>query len=161
MTLWLVARVQAQYITPLSIAAPAFSGEMSFKRRSWRWCHTANTPVMLREMLRASIFLGLRIYTPSLVDMTRNLTVPGDTLVEPIIRGHELMKFPTMAFLIVNQVSGKEILFDWDARKAFGTFPLQLRKSLMRKCRGSKSTKILSRSWSRRRLMSQRWTHPS
>ncbi|KAH8685066.1 hypothetical protein BGZ61DRAFT_356240 [Ilyonectria robusta] len=59
----------------------------------------------------------------SIIDTTCSLTVPADTLVEPVIRGHELMNFPTFAFLITHSVLGKQILFDLGCRKDFWNLP--------------------------------------
>jgi glyoxylase-like metal-dependent hydrolase (beta-lactamase superfamily II) len=58
-----------------------------------------------------------------IIDTTCSLTVPGDTLVEPPIKGHELMNFPTVAFLIKHNGSGKQILFDLGCRKDFWNLP--------------------------------------
>lgn len=59
----------------------------------------------------------------SAIDTTCYLTVPAETLVEPIIPGHELMNFPTMAFLIKHATSGRQLLFDLGCRKDFWNLP--------------------------------------
>lgn len=59
----------------------------------------------------------------SIIDTTCNLTVPAATLVEPLILGHELMNFPTVAFLIKNSMSGRQVLFDLGCQKDFWNLP--------------------------------------
>src|ERR1700761_2469136 len=59
----------------------------------------------------------------SIIDTTCLLTVPGDTLVEPVIPGHEFMNFPTLAFLIKNSVLDKLVLFDLGCQKDFWNLP--------------------------------------
>ncbi|KAH7083504.1 hypothetical protein BKA63DRAFT_540320 [Paraphoma chrysanthemicola] len=47
------------------------------------------------------------VCTLAVVDTTCVLTVPAETLVEPQISGHELMNFPTWAFLISQTIDAK------------------------------------------------------
>jgi glyoxylase-like metal-dependent hydrolase (beta-lactamase superfamily II) len=56
------------------------------------------------------------------VNTTANLAVPSDTLVQPPIPGHELMNFPTIAFLITHP-SGDQVMFDLGTRKDFWNLP--------------------------------------
>ncbi|KAM5352845.1 hypothetical protein ACJ41O_005567 [Fusarium nematophilum] len=58
----------------------------------------------------------------SAIDTTCSITAPADTLVEPPIPGHELMNFPTVAFLIAHP-TGKQILFDLGCRRDFWNLP--------------------------------------
>ena len=74
----------------------------------------------------------------SAIDTTCYLTVPADTLVEPIIPGHELMNFPTFAFLIVHRSSGSQILFDLGCRKDFWNLPTPIAQVIDEKVPGIK-----------------------
>ncbi|RTE81517.1 hypothetical protein BHE90_003970 [Fusarium euwallaceae] len=65
---------------------------------------------------------GKVICQVSAVDTTANLAVPSDTLVQPPIPGHELMNFPTIAFLITHP-SGDQVMFDLGTRKDFWNLP--------------------------------------
>ncbi|RSM04454.1 hypothetical protein CEP52_006858 [Fusarium oligoseptatum] len=65
---------------------------------------------------------GKVICQVSAVDTTANLAVPSDTLVQPPIPGHELMNFPTIAFLITHH-SGDHVMFDLGTRKDFWNLP--------------------------------------
>ncbi|OAL53133.1 hypothetical protein IQ07DRAFT_597477 [Pyrenochaeta sp. DS3sAY3a] len=76
-----------------------------------------------------------------IVDTTCVLTVPSDTLVEPSIPGHELMNFPTLAFLISNTASGKDILFDLGCRKDFWNLPSPIAEVIDEKVPGIKVDK--------------------
>ncbi|ETS79823.1 hypothetical protein PFICI_07352 [Pestalotiopsis fici W106-1] len=55
----------------------------------------------------------------SVIDTTCSLTVPAETLVEPIIHGFELMNLPTLSFLITYSTSRRQLLFDLGCCKAF------------------------------------------
>ncbi|KAH7127308.1 fungal-specific transcription factor domain-containing protein [Dactylonectria macrodidyma] len=79
----------------------------------------------------------------SIIDTTCNLTVPADTLVEPVIPGHELMNFPTVAFLITHQKSRKQLLFDLGCRKDFWNLPQPIAQTIDLKVPGIKVEKSL------------------
>ncbi|KAH8782709.1 beta-lactamase-like protein [Diaporthe sp. PMI_573] len=79
----------------------------------------------------------------SAVDTTCKLTVPADTLVEPVIPGHEFMNFPTIAFLVVHRSSGKKILFDLGCRREFWTLPDPISEIIDAKVPGIKVDKDL------------------
>lgn len=78
------------------------------------------------------------------IDTTCNLTVPADTLVEPVIKGHELMNFPTVSFLIVHEQSGRKILFDLGCKKDFWDLPPPISSVIDAKVPGIKVDKSLS-----------------
>lgn len=80
----------------------------------------------------------------SIIDTTCYLTVPADTLVEPVIKGHELMNFPTFAFLISHSASGKQILFDLGCRKDFWNLPSPIAQVIDKKVPGIRVDKNLS-----------------
>lgn len=80
----------------------------------------------------------------SVIDTTCVLTVPAETLVEPPIRGHELMNFPTFSFLISNSSSGKQVLFDLGCRKDFWNLPQPIADVIDAKVPGIKVDKNLS-----------------
>lgn len=75
-----------------------------------------DTPVLDAPSQRATCSL-------TAIDTTCDLTVGAETLVEPVIPGHELMNFPTIAFLISHAPSGKQLLFDLGCRKDFWNLP--------------------------------------
>ncbi|KAH7131713.1 fungal-specific transcription factor domain-containing protein [Dactylonectria estremocensis] len=79
----------------------------------------------------------------SIIDTTCNLTVPADTLVEPVIPGHELMNFPTVAFLITHQKSGTQLLFDLGCRKDFWNLPQPIAETIDLRVPGIKVEKSL------------------
>lgn len=79
----------------------------------------------------------------SIVDTTCVLTVPGDTLVEPRISGHELMNFPTLAFLISNPASRRQILFDLGCKRDFWNLPPPIADVIDAKVPGIKVDKNL------------------
>ena len=72
----------------------------------------------------------------SIIDTTCSLTVPAATLVEPVIPGHELMNFPTVAFLIRHVPSGRQVLFDLGCRKDFWNLPAPIAKTIQEKVPG-------------------------
>lgn len=78
------------------------------------------------------------------IDTTCQLTVPSDTLVEPVIPGHELMNFPTVAFLISHSQSGKKLLFDLGCRKDFLNLPPPIAVVIDAKVPGIRVEKNLS-----------------
>ncbi|KAL2112391.1 hypothetical protein VUR80DRAFT_7746 [Thermomyces stellatus] len=80
----------------------------------------------------------------SIIDTTCSLTVPADTLVEPVIPGHELMNFPTVAFLITHAPSGRKLLFDLGCRKDFWNLPPPIAKTIDEKVPGIKVEKSLA-----------------
>lgn len=51
----------------------------------------------------------------SIVDTTTKITCPANTLLEPSIKGHELLNCPTVAFLIRH--NGKQIMFDLGSKE--------------------------------------------
>jgi glyoxylase-like metal-dependent hydrolase (beta-lactamase superfamily II) len=79
----------------------------------------------------------------SVVDTTCILTVHGGTLVEPVIPGHELMNFPTVAFLITNISQGKQILFDLGCQRDFWNLPRPIAEVIETKVPGIKVDKNL------------------
>jgi glyoxylase-like metal-dependent hydrolase (beta-lactamase superfamily II) len=79
----------------------------------------------------------------SIIDTTCNLTVPAATLVEPPIPGHELMNFPTVAFLIKNSSSGRQLLFDLGCQKDFWNLPPPIAEVIDAKVPGIKVDKNL------------------
>jgi glyoxylase-like metal-dependent hydrolase (beta-lactamase superfamily II) len=79
----------------------------------------------------------------SIIDTTCILTAPSNTLVEPVIPGHELMNFPTVAFLITNSVSGRRILFDLGCQKDFWNLPPPIAEVIDAKVPGIKVDKNL------------------
>jgi glyoxylase-like metal-dependent hydrolase (beta-lactamase superfamily II) len=78
------------------------------------------------------------------IDTTCNLTVPADTLVEPVIKGHELMNFPTVSFLIVHKQSGRKILFDLGCKRDFWNLPPPISSVIDAKVPGIKVEKSLA-----------------
>jgi hypothetical protein len=56
------------------------------------------------------------------IDTTMQLYVKSDNFFNPIIPGHEIYNCPTMAFLITNQSTGKQILFDAGGRKDYWNY---------------------------------------
>lgn len=54
----------------------------------------------------------------SMLNTTTNIVCPAEFFVEPIIKGHEFLNFPTVSFYI-RHPSGKEILFDCGSRKDY------------------------------------------
>ncbi|KAJ8116189.1 hypothetical protein OPT61_g2342 [Boeremia exigua] len=82
--------------------------------------------------------------TLSIIDTTCVLTVPAETLVEPPIRGHELMNFPTFSFLIRNSSSRKQILFDLGCKKDFWNLPQPIADVIDAKVPGIRVDKNLS-----------------
>ena len=79
----------------------------------------------------------------SIIDTTCSLTVPASTLVEPAIPGHELMNFPTVAFLIRHEPSGRQLLFDLGCRQDFWNLPAPIAKTINEKVPGIKVDKGL------------------
>ncbi|CRK19589.1 hypothetical protein BN1723_017793 [Verticillium longisporum] len=59
----------------------------------------------------------------SMIDTSCYLTVPADTLVQPPIKGHELLNLPTFSILIQHRSSGRQLLFDLGCRKDFWNLP--------------------------------------
>ena len=80
----------------------------------------------------------------SAVDTTCLLTVPSNTLVEPSISGHELMNFPTIAYLIENKALNKRVLFDLGCQKDFWNLPTPIAEVIDAKVPGIKVTKDLA-----------------
>lgn len=80
----------------------------------------------------------------AIIDTTCLLTVPADTLVEPPILGHELMNFPTFAYLISNSTSGKRVLFDLGCRKDFWNLPTPIADTIDTKVPGIRVDRNLS-----------------
>lgn len=78
------------------------------------------------------------------VDTTCYLTVPAETLVEPIIRGHEYMNFPTIAFLITHSSTGRKLMFDLGCRKDFWNLPGPIATTIEEKVPGIKVDKNLA-----------------
>lgn len=78
------------------------------------------------------------------VNTTCYLTVPGDTLVEPAIRGHEFMNFPTIAFLITHSPTGRRLMFDLGCRKDFWNLPSIISTTIDEKVPGIKVEKNVS-----------------
>lgn len=74
----------------------------------------------------------------SAIDTTCYLTVPADTLVEPVIPGHELMNFPTISFLITHKTSGKQLLYDLGCRKDFWNLPQPVSETIEARVPGIK-----------------------
>ncbi|CAI4215878.1 unnamed protein product [Parascedosporium putredinis] len=66
-----------------------------------------------------------------LINTTGLMTVRAQGFIEPVQRGHELLSFPTYAFLIDHEPSGKRVMFDLGIRKDYWNLPavLQLRFS--------------------------------
>jgi hypothetical protein len=56
------------------------------------------------------------------LDTTLQLYVKAANFFNPVIPGHEIYNCPTMAFLIKNQRTGKQILFDAGARKDYWNY---------------------------------------
>jgi glyoxylase-like metal-dependent hydrolase (beta-lactamase superfamily II) len=78
-----------------------------------------------------------------MIDTTCVLTVPGDTLVEPTIPGHELMNFPVVSFLITHESTGRQMLFDLGCRKDFWNLPSPIADTIESKVPGIKVDKNL------------------
>lgn len=87
---------------------------------------------------------GTNTCTVSMIDTTCSLTVPADTLVEPPIKGHELMNFPTYAFHIQHDDSGRQLLFDLGCRKDFWNLPAPIAEVIDRKVPGIRVDKDLA-----------------
>jgi hypothetical protein len=56
------------------------------------------------------------------VDTTLRLYVKSDNFLNPVIPGHEIYNCPTMAFLISNQSTGRQVLFDAGGRKDYWNY---------------------------------------
>lgn len=56
------------------------------------------------------------------LDTTLRLFVKSVNFLNPVIPGHEAYNCPTMAFLITNQTTGKQILFDAGARRDYWNY---------------------------------------
>ena len=87
---------------------------------------------------------GTTTCSVSAVNTTCYLTVPAATLVEPIIRGHEFMNFPTIAFLLIHAPSGRRIMFDLGCKKDFWNLPSPISQTIEDKVPGIKVEKNLS-----------------
>lgn len=62
------------------------------------------------------------LVTLQALDTTLQLYVRSENFLNPVIKGHEIYNCPTMAFLITNQTTGKQILFDAGARKDYWNY---------------------------------------
>lgn len=56
------------------------------------------------------------------LDTTLQLHVKSTNFLNPVIAGHEFYNCPTMAFLITNETTGRQILFDAGARKDYWNY---------------------------------------
>jgi len=56
------------------------------------------------------------------LDTTLKLYAKSLNFLKPVNPGHEIFNCPTMAFLITNQTSGKQVLFDAGARKDYWNY---------------------------------------
>lgn len=77
----------------------------------------------------------------SILDTTCNLTVPANTLIEPVVPGHTLLNLPTFAFLIEHRTSGRQLLFDLGCRKDFWNLPGPVSQTIDNKVPGIKVEK--------------------
>lgn len=59
----------------------------------------------------------------AIIDTTTDLVCSTTSLLEPEIKGHELLNLPTYAFHIKNQKTGVEVMFDLGARKDWWNAP--------------------------------------
>ena len=57
-----------------------------------------------------------------MIDTTTKISCPAITLIEPAIKGHEILNCPTFAFLIKHS-SGKQIMFDLGSKIDWWNFP--------------------------------------
>ncbi|KAH6664001.1 hypothetical protein F5X68DRAFT_225693 [Plectosphaerella plurivora] len=79
----------------------------------------------------------------SMIDTTCNLTVPAETLVQPIIPGHELMNFPTASFILTHATFRRKVLFDLGCKKDFWNLPPPIATVIDEKVPGIKADKNL------------------
>lgn len=96
------------------------------------------------ESEKLKLPLGQSICQVYAIDTTCSLTVPAETLVEPVIKGHELMNFPTVSFMIVHEQLGKRILFDLGCKKDFWNLPAPIASVIDAKVPGIKVDKNLA-----------------
>ncbi|KAF4625568.1 hypothetical protein G7Y89_g12598 [Cudoniella acicularis] len=62
------------------------------------------------------------LVTVQAIDTTLCLYVRSENFLNPIIPGHEIYNCPTIGFLITNQETGKQILFDAGGRKDYWNY---------------------------------------
>ena len=67
----------------------------------------------------------------SIIDTTTDLVVGTSSLLEPNIKGHELLNLATYAFYIKNQESGFEVMYDLGSRKDWWNAPPVVVQSIM------------------------------
>lgn len=103
----------------------------------------ATRDIVPRAVPELSLPDGLVNCSVSAINTTCELTVPANTLVEPPIKGHELMNFPTFAFLI-SHPSGKQILYDLGCRKDFWNLPPPISEVIDAKVPGIRVEKNLA-----------------
>jgi hypothetical protein len=53
------------------------------------------------------------------IDTTLDMFCKTFPFLSPVMRGHEFINFPTLAFLIENKALGKRVLFDIGGRKNY------------------------------------------
>ena len=66
------------------------------------------------------------------IDTTSDIVCPSGSLIEPKVKGHEILNLPTFAFLIYNKRADKRVLFDNGARKDWWNAPPSMSKSIFR-----------------------------
>ena len=52
-----------------------------------------------------------------IIDTTTQLVAPAKAVIQPVLKGHEMLNFPDFAFLVQNKQLGKNIMFDSGCRK--------------------------------------------
>jgi len=76
----------------------------------------------------------------SIIDTTTLITCPAITLLEPSIKGHELLNCPTVAFLVRHK-SGKQVMFDLGSKEDWWNFPPHVDEAIQNHVPGIKIEK--------------------
>ncbi|EXJ94467.1 hypothetical protein A1O1_02863 [Capronia coronata CBS 617.96] len=80
------------------------------------------SPIIPHNAEPLSIPASTSIVTVQAVDTTLQLYVKATNFWQPVLPGHEVYNCPAMAFLITNQTTGRQILFDAGARKDYWNY---------------------------------------
>ncbi|PYH95473.1 hypothetical protein BO71DRAFT_440249 [Aspergillus ellipticus CBS 707.79] len=63
-----------------------------------------------------------------MVDTTTLMTVWSQVLIQPVQPGHEILNLTDVAFLIENEASGQQVMFDLGSRKDYWNLPAVVRQ---------------------------------
>lgn len=66
-----------------------------------------------------------------LIDTTTAMVGQNEAFVQPVVAGHEVINFCSLAFLLENESKGKKVMFDLGTRKDYWNLPKTVQQGIL------------------------------